>query len=127
MTILLNKITTDIDLKKGLQVCYKNINGGYSKLGVITDTFEQDGITLYILNTAMGAYAASELKLIAPKKLNSCKVHFEDSSFDYETSLSADTTEITAMQYFVGTKFNVGSYPQEIMRTCIGITFTDNN
>jgi hypothetical protein len=127
MTILLNKTTKDSDLSKGLQVCYQDLNGAFTKLGVITDTFQQDGITLYLINTAMGAYAASELKLIAPKQLNSCKVHFDDSQYDYETSLSADTTEITAMQYFVGKQFNVGSYPQEIMKTCKGITFTDNN
>lgn len=56
--------TTDRDLKKGMQVCYKDINGAYTRLGEITDTIQQDGCTLYLINTAMGAYLADELKLI---------------------------------------------------------------
>jgi len=64
MEILLFKKTKDSDLKVGLQVCYQNLNGGYSKLGNITDIIEQDGVKLYLLNTAMGAYMAEELKLI---------------------------------------------------------------
>jgi hypothetical protein len=64
MEILLLKETKDSDLHIGLKVCYKDINGNYSKLGVITDSYEQDGITLYLINTAMGSYAANELKLI---------------------------------------------------------------
>lgn len=64
MEILLFKKTKDSDLKVGLQVCYPNQYGGYSKLGNITDIIEQDGVKLYLLNTSMGAYMAEELKLI---------------------------------------------------------------
>jgi hypothetical protein len=64
MEILLYKIPQDADLKTGLQVCYKDTFGAFTKLGIITDTFPQDGFTMYLLNTAMGAYMADELRLI---------------------------------------------------------------
>ena len=64
MEILLMKKTTDADLYKGLQVCYKDLGGAYTKLGIITDLVEDDGIKQYLISTAMGAYTADELKLI---------------------------------------------------------------
>ena len=64
MEILLFKKTQDSDLHIGLKVCYKDLEGNYTKLGVITDTYEQDGVILYLINTSMGSYAANELKLI---------------------------------------------------------------
>jgi len=128
MQVLLYKKTKDSDLKQGLQVCYKDTNGAFTMLGEITDIItDKDGIKNYLINTAMGAYMAEELKLIAPDKLNTVKVKFEDSTNDYTTNVSTQTTEITAMQYFVGKRFNVGSYPVENMQQCIGIEFTDNN
>ena len=63
MEILLYKIPQNSDLQIGLQVCYKSLNGAFTQLGIITDTFEQDGFTMYILNSAMGAYMANELRL----------------------------------------------------------------
>lgn len=69
MKILLFHKTTDSDLKKGLQICYQDINGAFTKLGVITDIItDKDGIKNYLINTAMGAYMADELKLIAPEQ-----------------------------------------------------------
>lgn len=62
--ILFLKKTTDQDLRYGMEVCYKDINGIYSKLGKITDVYLVDGIKQYILNTSFGAYHADELKLI---------------------------------------------------------------
>lgn len=62
-----------------------------------------------------------------PKALNSVKVLFADSSFNYETSVSATATKKEATNYFVGKWFNVGLYPVENMQQCIGIEFTDNN
>ncbi|MDA3781153.1 MAG: hypothetical protein PF487_13150 [Bacteroidales bacterium] len=64
MEILLLKKTKDSDLKIGLQVCYKDLQGGYSKLGTITDTYVHLRFTHYIINTSFGAYLADELKLI---------------------------------------------------------------
>jgi len=128
MKILTFHKTTDSDLKIGLQVCYQDTNGAFTQLGVITDIItDKDGIKNYLINTAMGAYMAEELKLIAPLKLNTVKVKFEDSINDYTTNVSSQTTEITAMQYFVGKRFNVGCFPVEDMQQCIGIEFTDNN
>lgn len=64
MEILLFHETTDNDLSEGLRICYKDTNGDYSKLGFITDHYEQDGIKLYLINTSFGSYSANELKLI---------------------------------------------------------------
>ncbi len=64
MEILLNKKTTDKDLKMGLQVCYKDQNGIYSKLGVITDWVMREGVLNFLINTSFGSYTADELKLI---------------------------------------------------------------
>jgi hypothetical protein len=65
MEILINKQTQDIDLNIGMQVCYQNINGGWSKLGFITDIIEdRNGIKEYLINTSFGSYLANELKLI---------------------------------------------------------------
>jgi len=128
MKILLNRLTKDSDLKKGLQVCYKDLDGVFNNLGVITDTVtDKDGIKNYILNTSFGAYTADELKLIAPAKLNSVLVKFEDSTNNYNTSVSSQTTEITAIEYFVGKYFHCAPYPTEKLCKCIGIEFTDNN
>ena len=70
MKILLFKKTTDSDLYKGLRVCYKDINGAFTNLGTITDIItDKNGIKNYLINTAMGAYMADELKLIAQEKL----------------------------------------------------------
>jgi len=128
MNILINKATKDSDLKTGLQVCYKDLNGAFTKLGVITDIItDKDGIKNYLINTAMGAYMADELKLIAPAKLNSVKVMFADSSNNYETDVSSQTTKMDAIKYFVGNYFDMGIYPVEDMQQCIGIEFTNNN
>jgi hypothetical protein len=64
MEILLYKKTTDEDLKIGLQVCYKDQNGIYSKLGVITDWVMREGVLNFLINTSFGSYTADELKLI---------------------------------------------------------------
>jgi hypothetical protein len=64
MKILTLRNTTDSDLALGLQVCYQDVSGSFTKLGVITDIYEQDNRTLYLINT--GAYLAEELKLITP-------------------------------------------------------------
>lgn len=128
MTILINKITKDSDLKQGLQVCYKDINGAFTQLGVITDILtDRDGIKNYLINTSMGAYMASELKLIAPDKLNSVKVLFADPSYNYMTNVSAQSTKETVSKYFLGARLNMGAYPVEDMQTCIGVEFINNN
>lgn len=64
MKILIYKNTQDMDLVIGQKVCYKDTYGAYTKIGTITDTYQDFGITHYILNTSFGGYLASELKLI---------------------------------------------------------------
>lgn len=64
MEILLFKQTTDADLEIGQEICYKDQNGIYSKLGTITDWFFRDGVMNFLINTSFGSYTADELKLI---------------------------------------------------------------
>lgn len=63
-----------------------------------------------------------------PKVLNSVIVMFEDSSFNYNTSISYKATEESVRNYFVNGSFNVAPYGQpENFKRCIDIKFTDNN
>jgi len=64
MEILLYKKTKDADLKIGTEVCYRDLYGAYRMVGKITDVITQDGVKLYIINNAMGAYMAEELKIV---------------------------------------------------------------
>ena len=59
--------------------------------------------------------------------LNTVKVLFTDSKYNYETNVSSNSTEQTAKEYFVNKTFDLGIYPKEDMQKCIGIEFTDNN
>ena len=61
------------------------------------------------------------------KKLNSVKVLFADSRYNYTTNVSSQSTEETASDYFVGKSFDFGIYPNEDFKKCIGIEFIDNN
>ena len=61
------------------------------------------------------------------KPLNTVKVLFADSKYNYSTNVSSQSTEETAKNYFVGKCFDLGIYPNEDMQKCIGIEFTDNN
>ena len=54
----------DSDLYIGLEVCYQDRSGAYSKFGIITDRIQRDGVLNYLLNTSFGAYMADELKLV---------------------------------------------------------------
>ena len=60
-------------------------------------------------------------------KLNNVKVIFSNSQYNYETNVSANSTEQTTKEYFVGKYFDLGIYPKEDMQKCIDIEFTDNN
>lgn len=127
MNILINKKTKDADLKIGMQVCYCDISGAYSKLGVITDTYkDKGGFIEYIINTSFGSYLASELKLIEKPVNKSVKVIFEDESDNYTTSVSATATDEGLKRYFINQRFNVSNYPNEIMRKCINIEINNN-
>ena len=59
--------------------------------------------------------------------LNTVKVLFTDSKYNYETNVSANSTEQTAKEYFVNKYFDLGVYPKEDMQKCIGIKFNNLN
>ncbi|WNH10080.1 hypothetical protein [Thalassobellus suaedae] len=55
--------------------------------------------------------------------LNTVKVIFKNSKYNYTTSVSEQTTEKTAKDYFVNNVFDVGVFPSENMQKCITIDF----
>ena len=69
---LIYKVPTDADLKEGQMVCYQNRDGVYAHLGKIDGIYKYfDDIKLYSINTAIGTYLASELRLtILPTNSN---------------------------------------------------------
>jgi hypothetical protein len=69
--VLIYKVPTDKDLKKGQMVCYQNRDGVYAFLGTIDSVTIKDNLLNYGINTAMGTYLASELRLtILPNNSN---------------------------------------------------------
>jgi hypothetical protein len=56
--------------------------------------------------------------------LNKVEVMFEDPQYNYTTSVASAITEEDARRYFVGKMFDVGSYPNELMKEVIDIRFT---
>jgi hypothetical protein len=55
--------------------------------------------------------------------MNSVKVIFNNPENNYTTSVSSNTTKESAEKYFVGTSFNIASYPYEMLKECIAIEF----
>jgi hypothetical protein len=56
--------------------------------------------------------------------LNKVEVMFEDPQYNYTTSVASAITEQDARRYFVGKMFDVGSYPNELMKEVVDIRFT---
>jgi hypothetical protein len=54
-------------------------------------------------------------------KLQSVLVKFKDSRLNYRTSVSHTSTLESLTKYFVGQSFDMGSFPDENMKQCIGI------
>ncbi len=61
------------------------------------------------------------------QNLNTVAVFFADEKYNYSTSVSAQATEESAREYFVGKFFDMGIFPVENMQQCTGILFTSNN
>ena len=61
------------------------------------------------------------------KNLNSVKVLFNNSEYNYCTNLSAESTKTSAENYFIGKSFDLGIYPNEDLQKCTGLEFIDNN
>ena len=60
-------------------------------------------------------------------KLNTVNVKFEDAENNYTTNVSSSVTESEAKAYFIGTYFNCGAFPDELMYKCVDVEFIDNN
>jgi len=58
--------------------------------------------------------------------MNSVKVMFNDSKYNYTTSVSAQSTEQSCKDYFVNYAFNMGQYPKDDYQRCINIEFINN-
>lgn len=58
--------------------------------------------------------------------LHTVEVIFENPKYNYSTAVSPNSTEDSARKYFVGKKFNVGTYPKEQMEEVVDIKFTPN-
>lgn len=55
--------------------------------------------------------------------MNSVKIIFEKSEYNYITSVSEEATKEDCYKYFVYKQFNVGSYPKGNLQTCVAIEF----
>ena len=62
--VLIYKVPTDKDLKAGQMVCYQNRDGFYAFLGTIDSITTNNNVLNYAIDTAIGTYTASELRLI---------------------------------------------------------------
>lgn len=58
--------------------------------------------------------------------LHSVEVMFKNPKYNYRTSVSPNSTEKSARDYFVGQFFDVGVYPKEQMEEVIDIKFFKN-
>ena len=58
--------------------------------------------------------------------MKTIKVIFENPIYNYITSINPKTTEAEIRKYFIGTPFNLGSYPVEDFQTCINIIILNN-
>lgn len=54
------------------------------------------------------------------------RVQFKESKHNYSTNVSMNTTEDEAKKYFVGQWFNVGAFPEEVMRKVVAIEFINS-
>jgi len=59
--------------------------------------------------------------------MNSVQVMFNDPKYNYITSVSAQSSERSCTDYFVGETFNLGTYPKDDFQRCVDIKFINNN
>jgi len=55
--------------------------------------------------------------------MNAVKLIFKNKEYNYTTSVSNKVGLEEAKEYFLGTIFNLGSYPIENLQECIDIKF----
>jgi hypothetical protein len=104
-----------------------NLNHG------VHDVFDEDEIDNYkksknliVMNQNEVLYdsANPDIRYVDGGLLNRVEVMFEDPQYNYTTSVASAITEQDARRYFVGKMFDVGSYPNELMKEVIDIRFT---
>lgn len=54
--------------------------------------------------------------------MRTVKIHFQDSKFDYYTSVNSKVSKDDIKKYFVNKYFDLGVYPVENFLKCIGVT-----
>lgn len=59
--------------------------------------------------------------------LNYAHIFFENSDHSYITDLSIKTTVESVTDYFLNTSFDVGNYPVENLKKCVGLHFYSKN
>jgi len=59
--------------------------------------------------------------------VNSVQVMFNDPKYNYTTSVSAQSSERSCTDYFVGEAFNMGQYPKDDYQRCVDIKFINTN
>jgi hypothetical protein len=59
--------------------------------------------------------------------MSAVKVMFKNPKYNYTTSVSAQATEQSCNDYFVGNLFNMGNYPKDDCQRCVKIKFISNN
>ena len=59
--------------------------------------------------------------------MSAVKVMFKNPKYNYTTSVSAQSTEQSCNDYFIGYAFNMGQYPKDDYQRCINIEFINHN
>lgn len=59
--------------------------------------------------------------------MKTVKVLFADSKYNYCTAVNESSTEDSLKKYFVGTTFNMGSYPVENMQVCTDVELIEDD
>ena len=60
-----------------------------------------------------------QAKINVMSNLKTAHVIFENSDYNYSTSVNGSQTDQEIKDYFIGTSFNVAAYPNEVFEKCI--------
>jgi hypothetical protein len=88
--------------------------------GYAITNYEDKPVTVTI-GTHYNKLTLDSIRVVLPPCV---KVMFNDSKYNYMTSLSTQCAKQDAQDYFIGQTFDVGVYPVENMQTCIGIEYS---
>ena len=99
---------------------YKVTTGVDSMHGYSITNYEDKQVKVTI-GTHYNRLTLDSISIVLPP---CAKVMFNDSKYNYMTSLSAQCAKQDAQDYFIGQTFDVGVYPIENIQTCIGIEYS---